>query len=78
MSLVVIFLFLLVFIFINLLLWTLDKIKNNLRGINIKNHYTCYYFDNIIKTEDFDFDDCLRKQVLGNSNDEQLNGCIFY
>ena len=28
---------------------------NNLKEINIRNR-TCYYFDDIIKIEDFDFD----------------------
>ena len=28
---------------------------NNLKEINIKSHY-CYYFDDIIKIKDFDFD----------------------
>ena len=31
---------------------------NNLKEINIKN-CTCYYVDEIIKIEDFDFDDIL-------------------
>ena len=29
--------------------------RSELKGIDIKNR-TCYYFDDIIKTEDFDFD----------------------
>ena len=78
-SLVVIFLFLLVsFLLIVILLHeALDKIKSNLRRINIKNHYTCYYFDNIIKIEDFDFDDCLRKRVFGKSNDGETKWIYF-
>ena len=31
---------------------------NNLKEINVKNS-TCYYFDDIIKIEDFDFDNIL-------------------
>ena len=31
---------------------------NNLKEINIKNH-PCYYFDDITKIEDFDFDNTL-------------------
>ena len=31
------------------------KSNNELKEINIKNS-TCYYFDDIIKIEDFDFD----------------------
>ena len=31
---------------------------NNLKQINIKSP-TCYYFDDIIKTEDLDFDNIL-------------------
>ena len=31
---------------------------NNLKEINIKNRM-CYYFDDIIKTEDFDLDNIL-------------------
>ena len=31
---------------------------NNLKEINIKNH-TCYYFDDVIKIEDYDFDNIL-------------------
>ena len=31
---------------------------NNLKEINIKNH-TCYYFDDVIKIEDLDFDNIL-------------------
>ena len=31
---------------------------NNLKEISIKNR-TCYYFDEIIKVEDFDFDNIL-------------------
>ena len=31
---------------------------NKLKKINVKNH-SCYYFDDIIKFEDFDLDDIL-------------------
>ena len=31
---------------------------NKLKEINVKNH-SCYYFDDIIKFEDFDLDDIL-------------------
>ena len=31
---------------------------NKLKEINVKNH-SCYYFDDIIKVEDFDLDDIL-------------------
>ena len=35
--------------------------NDKLKEIDIKNH-TCYYFDNIIKIEDFDIDDILRDE----------------
>ena len=31
---------------------------NKLKEVNVKNH-SCYYFDDIIKFEDFDLDDIL-------------------
>ena len=35
--------------------------NDKLKEIDIKNR-TCYYFDNIIKIEDFDTDDILRDE----------------
>ena len=35
--------------------------NDKLKEIDIKNR-TCYYFDNIIKIEDFDSDDILRDE----------------
>ena len=37
--------------------------NDKLREINIKKH-TCYYFDNIIKIEDFDLDNILIDEKL--------------
>ena len=35
--------------------------NNKLKEINIKN-WTCYYFDDIMKIDDFDFDNILINQ----------------
>ena len=48
--------------------------NDELKKIKIKN-YTCYYFDDIIKTEDFDFDSIL---IEGKSYENILAYNILY
>ena len=47
---------------------------NNIKDINVKNR-TCYYFDDIIKIEYFDFDNIL---LDDKSNENVLANDILY